>query len=246
MWLFKKKNSFDQKDLIIPNHIAIIMDGNARWSESKHLPTQMGHRAGSENLRKIADSCIKIGVKNLTVYAFSSENWNRPANEVSYLMKLLDEYLEKETSALIEKDVKIVISGNLDKLSDKTKLKISSIQNQTKHNKTLTLNVAFSYGSRHEIIDAVKNIALAVSETKISVDQIDEELFSANLYNPEIPDPDLLIRTAGDLRLSNFLLWQSAYTELYFTKTFWPDFGEKDLITAIQDFNLRERRYGKR
>lgn len=240
---FRKKNPSSAK---IPNHIAIIMDGNARWAKVRGFPTTLGHKTGSENVRKVAESCIEIGVKYLTIYAFSSENWNRPQDEVSYLMKLLDNYLEKETKPLIEKDVRIVISGNLEKLPESTKSKIKAMEELTKHNKSLLLNVAFSYGSRQEIVDATKKISLAVSEGKISLDQLDENLFSQNLYHPEIPDPDLLIRTAGDVRLSNFLLWQAAYSEFYFTKTFWPDFDKKQLLQAITEFNKRERRYGKR
>lgn len=258
MFFRKKKIILDQingsinslfgidSDLKIPAHVAIIMDGNARWARSKNLPLQIGHKTGSENVRKVARSCIEIGVKYLTIYAFSSENWNRPQDEVNYLMKLLDDYLEKETKPLMEDGVKIVISGNLEKLSDATKLKIKSIEDSTKNNQALVLNVAFSYGSRQEIIDAVKKINLAVSKGEISVDQIDERIFAKNLYQPQIPDPDLLIRTAGDVRLSNFLLWQSAYTELYFTEVFWPNFSKEHLVQAIQDFNKRERRYGKR
>jgi len=246
MFFLRKKNIEEVLDLKIPTHIAIIMDGNARWAKAKNLPLALGHKSGSENVRKIAESCIEIGVKNLTIYAFSSENWDRPQDEVSYLMKLLDEYLEKETKPLIEKDVKIVISGNLEKLPASTKEKIAAIQNQTKNHQTLTLNVAFSYGSRQEIVDATKKIALDVSQGKISVDEINTEIFSQNLYNPKIPDPDLLIRTAGDLRLSNFLLWQLAYAEFYFTKTYWPDFNKSELMQAISEFNKRERRYGKR
>lgn len=246
MNFFKKKNLNLAADSKIPSHIAIIMDGNARWASAKKLPLQFGHKAGSENVRKIAENCIEIGVKNLTIYAFSSENWDRPVDEVSYLMKLLDEYLEKETKSLMEKDVKIVISGNLEKLPDSTKAKISKIENQTKDNQALTLNVAFSYGSRQEIIDATKQIALDVSQGKISVNEIDEEYFSKNLYQPQMPNPDLLIRTAGDQRLSNFLLWQLAYAEFYFTPTYWPDFDKENLLQAIHDFNKRERRYGKR
>jgi undecaprenyl diphosphate synthase len=246
MFFLRKKNIEEVFDLKIPVHIAVIMDGNARWAKAKKLPLALGHKSGSENVRKIAESCIEIGVKNLTIYAFSSENWDRPQDEVSYLMKLLDEYLEKETKPLIEKDVKIVISGNLEKLPASTKEKIAAIQNQTKNHQALTLNVAFSYGSRQEIVDAVKKIALDVSQGKISVDEINAEIFSQNLYNPKIPDPDLLIRTAGDLRLSNFLLWQLAYAEFYFTKTYWPDFNKSELMQAILEFNKRERRYGKR
>ncbi len=240
---FRKKKSLPQK---IPAHIAIIMDGNARWAKSRGLPLSVGHKNGSDNVRKIAESCIEIGVKHLTVYAFSSENWNRPPEEVEYLMKLLDNYLEKETKPLIEKKVRIVISGNLQLLPQSTKNKIQVLEELTKNNQSLTLNVAFSYGSRQEIVDAVKKISLAVSEAKISLEQITETYLSQNLYHPEIPDPDLLIRTAGDVRLSNFLLWQAAYAELYFTEVFWPDFGKKDLLQAINQFNKRERRYGKR
>lgn len=241
-----KKNHSDILDLEIPQHIAIIMDGNSRWSKLKNLPLKIGHKTGSDNVRKVAESCIEIGVKYLTIYAFSSENWDRPQDEVGYLMKLLDNYLEKETKPLIEKGVRIVISGNLEKLPQKTKDKISKIENLTKDNKVLVLNVAFSYGARQEIVDACKKIILAVSESKISVNDVNEELISQNLYNSDIPDPDLLIRTAGDLRISNFLLWQMAYTEFYFTETFWPDFKKDNLIQAIQEFNKRERRYGKR
>jgi undecaprenyl diphosphate synthase len=238
---FLKKN----KILKIPTHIAIIMDGNARWAKSKGLPLSIGHKIGSENVRKVAESCIDLGVKYLTIYSFSSENWDRPKDEVSYLMKLLDDYLEKEAEALIKKNIKILISGNLEKLSQKTKNKIKEIEERTKNNKALVLNVAFSYGARQEIIDAVKKIALAVKNDNISVDAIDEAFFKKNLYQ-DMPDPDLLIRTAGDVRVSNFLLWQIAYSELYFTKVRWPDFGKTDLEKAIIDFNKRERKYGKR
>jgi len=242
----KKKTSDEVNNLKIPQHIAIIMDGNARWAQQKKLPLKIGHKTGAENLQKIAENCIELGVKFLTVYAFSSENWDRPKEEVDYLMKLLDEYLERETKILAEKDVKILISGNLEKLASQVRSKINSIEAKTKNNRTLTLNVAFSYGSRQEIVDAAKKIALAVGDGKISVDEISEKVLAENLYQPKIPDPDLLIRTAGDHRISNFLLWQAAYTEFYFTKTYWPDFSKKDLLLAISDFNQRERKYGKR
>ena len=245
--LFRKKKTNDEiSDLIIPRHIAIIMDGNARWAKAKNLPLSIGHKIGSENLQKVAEHCIALGVKYLTVYAFSSENWDRPVDEVNYLMKLLDEYLEKETKLLMEKDVQIVISGNLERLPESTKSKIADVENKTKNNSALVLNVAFSYGSRQEIVDAAKKIALATSQAKISVDEISEQLFAKHLYRSEIPDPDLLIRTAGDLRISNFLLWQVAYSEFYFTQTYWPDFSKEDLLQAINDFNKRERKYGKR
>ncbi len=246
MGFFSKKNIFKEADFVIPSHVAIIMDGNARWSKKRKLPTNIGHKSGSENLKKVAESAIKLGIKTLTVYAFSSENWNRPKEEVNYLMNLLNEYLEKEASSLNERDIKIKILGDLSKISKSTRDKISKAQELTQNNKSLNLNVAFSYGSRQEIVAAAKKIANEVKEQRLAIEQIDEGVFAQNLYDTESGDPDLLIRTAGDFRVSNFLLWQLAYTELYFTKVFWPDFGEKDLIAAIQDFNQRERRYGKR
>lgn len=246
MSFFKKKKPEQSANLKIPLHVAIIMDGNYRWAKSRKLPLQMGHKKGTDNIEKISDACIDFGIKYLTIYAFSSENWDRPKEEVNYLMNLLDEYLEKEISSLMKKNVRIVISGDLTRLTEKIKSRIAQIEFQTKNNKALTLNVAFSYGGRQEIVDAVKKIALEVRENKISLDEITRETIARNLYQPSIPDPDLLIRTAGDLRISNFLLWQSAYTELYFTDIFWPDFSKKDLQNAIINFNKRERRYGKR
>jgi undecaprenyl diphosphate synthase len=222
------------------------MDGNARWAKSKALPLSIGHKTGAQNLRKVAKNCIEVGVKYLTVYAFSSENWNRPKKEVTYLMKLLEEYLDNEVKELMENDIKILVTGNLEKLAKSTKAKIAAVEDQTQNNKSLTLIIAFSYGSRQEITDAAKQIAAEYAEKKISLTQIDENFFAKKLYQPEVPNPDLLIRTAGDFRLSNFLLWQAAYAELYFTKVYWPDFSKKDLVAAIKDFNKRDRRYGER
>ena len=230
----------------IPDHIAIIMDGNARYAKSKSLPIKVGHKIGSDNVQKIANNCIEIGVKYLTIYAFSSENWNRPKEEVDYLMSLLYEYLSKESQELIDSGIKIVVSGNLNSVEEKLKNKIRQVEELSKNNSKLTLSVAFSYGARQEIVDAVKKIAIAVNNQEIIIDDIDEDLFKKHLYHPEIPDPDLLIRTAGDLRISNFLLWQIAYTELYFSEKFWPEFDKFELIKAINNFNKRERRYGKR
>lgn len=245
MFFFKKTAKLSQNSKI-PSHIAIIMDGNARWAKSKNLPIKFGHKTGSENVEKIADACIELGVKNLTIYAFSSENWDRPKDEVDYLMNLMEDYLKKETTSLMKKEVKIVVSGDLSKVSQSIKSSIKSIEEQTKNNKKLLLNVAFSYGARQEILSAVKKISLAVASNQINISDITEQTLTNNLYQPEIPDPELLIRTAGDLRLSNFLLWQAAYSEFYFTKVCWPDFSKKHLIEAIQEFNKRERRYGKR
>jgi undecaprenyl diphosphate synthase len=242
----KKKTNSNLEQLVIPSHIAIIMDGNARWAKSKNLPIDLGHKFGAENIHKIVENSIEIGVKYLTLYAFSMENWDRPKDEVEYLLKLLDSYLESEIEPLIKKNIAIVISGDLSKLNDNLRNKILRIEEATKANDSLMLNVAFSYGSRQEIIDATKKIILALENKEITFSQIDEKLFSKNLYRSNIPDPDLLIRTAGDQRLSNFLLWQLAYTELYFVDAFWPDFNKNHLLQAVNEFNKRQRRYGKR
>jgi undecaprenyl diphosphate synthase len=242
---FSKKSALNSLAKI-PDHIAIIMDGNARYAKSKSLPIKVGHKIGSDNVQKIANNCIEIGVKYLTIYAFSSENWNRPKEEVDYLMSLLYEYLSKESQELIDSGVKIVVSGNLNSVEEKLKNKIRQVEELSKNNSKLTLSVAFSYGARQEIVDAVKKIAIAVKNQEIIIDDIDEDLFKKHLYHPEIPDPDLLIRTAGDLRISNFLLWQIAYTEFYFSEKFWPEFDKFELLKAINNFNKRERRYGKR
>ena len=246
MFKFFSKKSASNSLAKIPDHIAIIMDGNARYAKSKSLPIKVGHKIGSDNVQKIANNCIEIGVKYLTIYAFSSENWNRPKEEVDYLMSLLYEYLSKEAQELIDSGIKIVVSGNLNSVEEKLKNKIRQVEELSKNNSKLILIVAFSYGARQEIVDAVKKIAIAVKNQEIIIDDIDEDLFRKHLYHPEIPDPDLLIRTAGDLRISNFLLWQIAYTEFYFSEKFWPEFDKFELLKAINNFNKRERRYGKR
>lgn len=242
---FSKKTSTNSVAKI-PSHIAIIMDGNARFAISKSLPIKIGHKMGADNVQKITDNCIEIGVKYLTIYAFSSENWNRPQEEVKYLMDLLYDYLAKESSELMKRGIKIIVSGNLDNIEERLKNKIAQVEELSKNNTKLTLNVAFSYGARQEIVDATKKIAVAVKNQEIIIENVNENLFSNYLYHPEIPDPDLLIRTAGDLRISNFLLWQIAYTELYFSEKFWPEFNKSELLKAINNFNKRERRYGKR
>jgi undecaprenyl diphosphate synthase len=232
--------------LKIPNHIAVIMDGNARWAKEKNLPTASGHKAGSGAIKTLVKSAAEFGVKYITIYAFSTENWQRPKTEVSYLMTLLKEYLAREINELIENGVKIVVSGNLENIDKSIAEKINKITEKTKNNKNICLNVAFDYGSKQEIVDAFKKIIVDIQNKKISFSEISESLISKNLYQPQIPDPDLLIRTAGELRLSNFLLWQLAYTELYFTKKFWPDFSKEDLKQSILEFNQRKRNYGKR
>ena len=229
-----------------PKHIAIIMDGNARWAKKKMLPIEAGHKFGSEAIYKMVQSSIKFNIKYLTIFAFSTENWQRPQSEVDNLMKLMQSYLSKESDKFIKSDVKILISGNLKNLKSEIKDKILELQEKTKQNKALTLNVAFDYGAKREIIDAFKKIICKIDDKEEILAKINEDLIRENLYNAEIPDPDLIIRTAGEQRLSNFMLWQSAYSELYFTETLWPDFAEKDLSLAISEFKNRNRNYGKR
>ncbi len=232
--------------LTLPQHIAVIMDGNSRWAKKNSLPIAIGHRTGSKAVKTLVKSALEFGVKYITIYAFSTENWQRPKKEVNYLMSLFQKNLDKETAYLNKNDVRIVISGNLSNVSDEIKNKIKNIEKITKTNKSLVLNIAFDYGAKHEIVDAVKQIILDIENNKTIFADIDEDLIRKNLYNSWIPDPDLLIRTSGVMRLSNFLLWQISYTELYFTKKLWPDFDKEDLYKAILDFNKRERRYGKR
>ncbi len=246
MSILTKKKQVKPDILEIPKHVAIIMDGNARWAKLRKLPIKAGHKFGSDNLIKVAKNCIELGIKYLSVYAFSTENWNRPKDEVDYIMNLLKDYLNKERQQLMENGVKLVVSGNMNKLDQETINEINYVQKLTNNNSKIILNIAFSYGARQEIVDALKKISLAIEQNKIKFNEINEELVSKNLYFSELPDPDLLIRTAGELRVSNFLLWQIAYTEFYFTKTFWPDFDKKELQKAINSFNQRERRYGKR
>ena len=233
-------------DLNPPQHIAIIMDGNARWSKQNKQPTSFGHKKGSENIIQIAQDAIELGVKYLTIYAFSLENWQRPKTEVDYLMKLSYEYLQSKADEVIKNGIKIKVIGNLDNVDQKITDKIKKIQELSKENKRLTLIVAFTYGARQEIVDAAKKIANDIDNKKISSQNLDIDTFKNYLYTSEIPDPDLLIRTGGDYRLSNFLLWQCAYSELYFSELYWPEFNKEELIKAIKDFNQRERRYGKR
>ena len=240
------QNSDIQDHIKIPLHIAIIMDGNARWAKKNNLPLYSGHKKGVENIQNISQACIDCGVKHLTIYAFSSENWQRSKAEVSNLLKLLDEYLEKNIEPLQEKNIKVNVFGDFTSLKPSLVKKIQNIQNKTIHNNSLTLNVAFSYGARQEIISATKKIAFDVIDKKIELKDITEDIFSSKLYNSDLPDPDLLIRTAGDQRLSNFLLWQLAYSELCFVDSFWPEFSKEELLKCIVEFNKRERRYGKR
>lgn len=229
-----------------PNHIAIIMDGNARWAKKRGLPVKFGHQQGSKSVQKIIKAAIELQIKYLTIFAFSTENWQRPKDEVDDLMSLMSSYLKSESDKFIKNNIKVIISGNLENINDKMKEQILQLQDSTKENNAIILNVAFDYGSRKEIVDAFKKIISSMKNRENFADLIDENLISQNLYNPEIPNPDLIIRTSGEQRLSNFLLWQSAYSELYFTEKLWPDFDKDDLSLAIDEFKNRKRHYGKR
>ncbi|MCB2292080.1 isoprenyl transferase [Clostridium algoriphilum] len=238
-------NNLDLDMSKIPKHIAIIMDGNGRWAKERNLPRALGHKAGVEAIRRIVKECNKLGVGYLTLYAFSTENWNRPLKEVDSLMKLLVEYLKNEFEELNANDVVINSIGNISKLPQICRTELNNAYEKTKNNKGLTLNLALNYGGRNEIVDAVKGIYIDLRSGKISKDEITENILSKYMYTGKIPDPDLIIRPSGELRLSNFLLWQSAYSELWFSDINWPDFHEKQLRLAISDYQKRDRRFGK-
>lgn len=221
----------------IPNHIAIIMDGNGRWAEKRGLPRTFGHKEGADALRKIITYAGKIGVKYLTVYAFSTENWKRSKDEIDALMFLFKTYLKNEEKNIMKNNVRFLVSGRKNGVSSSLLEAIKKLEDKSRDNTGLTLNIAFNYGGRAEIIDAVNSIL------KSGADNINEKDFSKYLYN-DIPDPELLIRTSGEFRISNFLLWQIAYSEIYITKALWPDFDEKELDKAIQSYNERDRRFG--
>ncbi len=229
----------------ICRHIAIIMDGNGRWAKKRGMPRTFGHKKGAENVVKITRAMKESGVKYLTLYAFSTENWQRSKDEVDALMQLLNEYLDKELKEIMDNNVRIVFIGERYMLSDSIQAKMAFLEKESEKNTDLTLCIALSYGSRQEILSAVKKIAAKVKEGSMDISQITQDVFSEELYTKEIPDPDVLIRTSGEQRISNYLLWQSAYTELFFTNTLWPDFGKDELWDIINKFNHRERRYGK-
>jgi undecaprenyl diphosphate synthase len=236
---------YDQLDpQKLPSHIAIIMDGNGRWAKKRGLPRSLGHRAGVEALRDIVTAASEIGVGVLTAYAFSTENWKRPTEEVNLLMSLFSEYLDNEINELHKNKVQIRFIGKIDGLATGLQHKIDQAEQLTSGNTGLILNIAVNYGGRDEIVQAVKAIAEKVLNKEIIPSDINEATIKGQLYTPDIPDPDLLIRPSGDLRISNFLLWQSAYAELWFTTVNWPDFKPERLIQAILDYQQRERRFG--
>lgn len=230
----------------IPAHVAIIMDGNGRWAKKRGLPHVAGHNAGMSSLKETVRAASDIGVRHLTVYAFSTENWKRSDDEIKGIFKIMLIYLEKEIRELHKNNVRLNIIGDYSRLPGDVVKKLESAVEYTKNNTGLQLNVALNYGGRNEIVRAMKSIGRMIEEGKADAESITEELVSSMLYTSDIPDPDLIIRTSGEMRLSNFLLWQSAYSEFWFTDVLWPDFSEAELLRAIADFQNRNRRYGGR
>lgn len=228
----------------IPAHIAIIMDGNGRWAKSRFMPRTYGHKVGVETIRKVVKECSRLGVKYLTLYAFSTENWKRPKEEVSALMGLLVKYLRNELEELHKNNVKILTIGDISKLPQACIEELDHAKEKTKDNTGLVMSLALNYGGRNDLVNAVKNISQEVVDGKISVDDIGDDLISSHLSTKESPDPDLVVRTSGEQRLSNFLLWELAYSEFYFADIHWPDFDEKELQKAIFAYQSRDRRFG--
>ena len=224
-----------------PQHVAIIMDGNGRWAKKRGLPRLAGHKAGTENLRRIISASVEFGVQYLTIYAFSTENWGRPRDEVDGLMRIVEDVIEKELNELDEQGVQLRHLGKLDQLSPNLQKKVLAAVDRTRHNSRLVLNIAFNYGGRDEIVHAIRQILV----DGIKPEDVSPELVSHYLYTAGIPDPDLIIRTSGELRISNFLIWQGAYSEWYVTPTYWPDFGKNELRKALDEYANRDRRYGK-
>ena len=227
----------------LPRHIAIVMDGNGRWAKKHTIGRIRGHEKGVQAVKTTVRACLEIGIKYLTLFAFSMENWNRPDEEVQALMSLLEKYLDKETKQLNKQGIRLEIIGDLDLLNPSLKAKVLQAREETKNNERMILNMALSYGGRDEIVNAVKKIIREIRENKINIENINKGFFSNYLYTAGLPDPDLLIRTSGEYRISNFLLWQMAYTELYFTNILWPDFTKEHLLKAIATYQKRERRF---
>jgi undecaprenyl diphosphate synthase len=225
----------------VPYHVAIIMDGNGRWAQHRGLPRLAGHRAGTENIRRTLTACVEFGVKMLTIYAFSTENWKRPEDEVKGLMTIFAQVIDRELGELHRQGVQLRHVGRLEGISDSLTAKVHRAIDLTKNNERITLNVAFNYGGRTEIVDAVRRIIRA----GIPADEVTEEIISRYLYTADCPDPDLIIRTSGEFRTSNFLLWQAAYAEYYVTPTYWPDFDKNELYQALLAYSQRDRRFGE-
>jgi undecaprenyl diphosphate synthase len=235
-------NSKQELDLpeIIPQHVAIIMDGNGRWARARGLPRLAGHRAGTENLREIIEACVEFGITYLTIYAFSTENWGRPEDEVEGLMNIFDDVFDRELAELHRQGAQLRHIGRMEGIRKSMQKKIRNGVELTKDNKRLILNVAFNYGGRDEIVHAVQEVV----RSGVGPEKVTDEMVSQAMFTAGSPDPDLVIRTSGEMRISNFLLWQAAYAEWYFPKVFWPDFNREELLEAIREYNRRERRFG--
>lgn len=229
--------------MIIPKHIAFIMDGNGRWAKERGLTRTQGHESGFRNLKNIVDACLELGVEAITCYAFSTENWNRPKLEVAYLMKIPAQISKENKAEFMKKDVKIVFIGRRDRVPKSTLKAIVDIEQDTVNNKAMTVCIAFDYGSHNEMITSIKQVATDV-KNGFDIENIDEQYFESKLSTNGLPKIDLLVRTSGEYRISNFLMWQLAYSELYFPKTYWPDFDKKGLLEAIEEYNNRNRRFG--
>jgi undecaprenyl diphosphate synthase len=246
-----KPSSRDEERLLgeldadrLPQHIAVIMDGNGRWAQRRHLPRVAGHRAGVQSARTIIETCARFHIQALTLYAFSMENWRRPKAEIDFLMRLLRDYLRKELPIIHRNNIRLLVIGRPDQLPDAVRCDVERAMEQTSGNSGMKLAVALNYGGRAEIVDAFNRILDGVRSNGLADARVDEEMISQNLYTAGLPDPDLLIRTSGEMRVSNFLLWQIAYAEIYVTETLWPDFTRAQLYEALLDFQKRERRYG--
>lgn len=232
-------------DIKVPLHVGIIMDGNRRWAKAKGLIPQMGHKVGADNLIEIADACKEFGIKYLTVFAFSTENWKRSKEEVDYLMNLFSASIKRFKNKTKEKNYRIQLTGDINGLGEELQKEIIEVEEETKNNDGLTINFAINYGGRPEIIHIIKSIAKEYKEDKVSLEDIDENFVNKYVQTKNSPDPDLIIRTGGEQRLSGFLIWQSAYSEFYFTNVFWPDFDKKELEKAVREYSNRKRNFGK-
>lgn len=229
----------------IPRHVAIIMDGNGRWAKEKGLSRTAGHREGVKRVKEIVNAASDLGIKVITFFAFSAENWNRPKEEVNMLMRYLNNFLQREAAKLDKNDIRLIVIGRDKPLPEYLQKKIREVEDKTKDNRGLTVILALNYGSRQEIVDAVKKFTSSVLEREAEIEDLDEEKFGRYFYTAGLPDPDLLIRTSGEMRISNFLLWQLSYAELYFPKKYWPDFRVEDLKEAVDEYQKRERRFGR-
>jgi undecaprenyl diphosphate synthase len=235
----------DEQSIIVPRHIAIIMDGNGRWAKNRGSVRASGHKAGLDSVREITEACAEIGVEYLTLYAFSTENWNRPKTEVNALMRILIHALRKETSRLNKNNIRLIAIGQIDRLPESIRLQLQEAIESTKNNTRMMLCLALSYSGRWDITEAFRKMAIKVQRGELKPEDITDATISSSLSTADIPDPDLIIRTSGEYRISNFLLWQLAYSELVITDTYWPDFRRADLLKAISSYQQRERRFGK-